>query len=129
MQSLYDTVNTQMVIAQQLAHRLAEQLEVLKLPAIPNEDMESSVDISGLKLQDMVLQEQSRSDLSSKTVSRLSLFRPSDFSPMKAKGSMQTPTKVMAGAGTRAGLQDSTRRRRDSVDKVGWKTFWFILFC
>ncbi|MCO5551436.1 hypothetical protein L7F22_004939 [Adiantum nelumboides] len=116
MQSLYDTVNTQMVVAQQLARRLALQSEILNLPPLAKEETESIMNTSVLKLQNMTLQDHA----AARTRSRLSSCGPSDFSPVRNtfRSSMQTPSKQAPPAGTRAGLQDSTRRRRDSVDKL-----------
>ncbi|KAI5080777.1 hypothetical protein GOP47_0003960 [Adiantum capillus-veneris] len=116
MQSLYDTVNTQMVVAQQLASLLALQSEILKLPPVAKEEIESSMNTSMLKLQSLMLQE----NPAARIRARLSSAGPSDFSPVRTtiKSSLQTPSKQAPPAGARAGLQDSTRRRRDSVDKL-----------
>ncbi|MCO5600665.1 hypothetical protein L7F22_054780 [Adiantum nelumboides] len=116
MKSLYDTVNTQMVVAQQLARRLALQSEILNLPPLAKEETESLMNTSVLKLQNMTLQDHA----AARTRSRLSSCGPSDSSPVRTtfRSSMQTPSKQAPPAGTRAGLQDSTRRRRDSVDKL-----------
>lgn len=123
MQSLYDTVNTQMVVAQQLGRRLAMQMEVLKLPVIPREERESLISTSPSKLQDMVLEGQSLnkiSELSSRIRAPLNSLGSGDSSPtrMVTNYSLQTPKKPDATVGTRTGLQDSTRRRRVSVDKL-----------
>ncbi|KAH7283479.1 hypothetical protein KP509_34G009300 [Ceratopteris richardii] len=115
MQGIYETINTQMEVAQQLSRRITLQSQALKLPVIPKEELESM--LSNLKMQDMASQERPVV----RTRGRLSSSGPLDFSPANrtVKSSLQTPSKQLISTGVRAGLQDSTRRRRDSVDK-----FW-----
>ena len=122
-QSLYETVNSQMLVAQKLDHRLRELIEALYLPVESREEIESLIELSKGNLECVALGEESFKKMSDSCSRKKPSVDSSEFkifSPTRTSinMSLQTPTKLDSSSGMRTGLQDSTRRRRDSVDKV-----------
>ena len=126
-QSLYETVNSQMLVAQQLDHRLRELIEALYPPVGVREDIESLIEVSKGNLESLDLGADSYSRKKASVDS--GEFNISSPVRISANISLQTPIKLDGSSGMRTGLLDSTRRRRDSVDKVRTVAIPNLLSC